>query len=47
MHTKEILNRRKFLNKVYRVYKKKCNLGISQEIHFVFISTKDFMPLGI
>ena len=31
----------------YRVYKKKRNLGISQEIHFVFISTKDFMPLGI
>ena len=31
---------------LYRVYKKKRNLGISQEIDIVF-KTKDFRRLGI
>ena len=29
---------------VYRVYQKKRNLGISQEITLQFLSIKDFMP---
>jgi hypothetical protein len=33
-------------DKTYRVYKKKCNLGISQEIDIV-LKTKDFRRLGI
>jgi hypothetical protein len=36
----------KRVNKLYRVYKKKRNLGISQEIDIV-LKTKDFRRLGI
>jgi hypothetical protein len=37
---------RKLVIEIYRVYKKRRNLGISQEIDIVF-KTKDFRRLGI